>query len=498
MAQSTTGTSLVANYAASARVAAREVLVCWDGTNWVDETARVLTCELGHTLVNSQLGLPMLGQGFSSEATVTLNNHDYRYSADVADSMAYTYYPDGVYRVPIRISMGYSAETLRQFTGEIVEAPVGESLGRRWASFRCIDYSYPLRQIKHVTVVAWNQRVDEFMTTLLDAADAEDSAFADRTTRALDHGMAVVPAAWSDEENLWEQLGLLAASEMGAIHFSKEAEFRFWRQTAFLERADSLTSVATLSLGRTFQLSSEASWRSAYTQVNVEINPWMYGPVCEVYQSQDEILIPPGESLTHWARLSHVVASIITPVAGDDYQAVSAGMADLSASLAVETTAYAQQVKLVFTNSHASQSIYVLRLQLRGTPLIGYGDDKKEYLSTLTVLPGKKELTISGNGYLQTRYQAELVGTRLRDLLQQPRRLIGFEGPLCPWLELGDRVTLADASEALVMSMSVSSSLTTMSMSLVLLPVTGLFPYASYFTWGASSYADADSARAYY
>ena len=391
MAQSTAETSLVSNYAASARVAAREVLVCWDGTNWVDETARVASCEISHSLFNAQLGLPMLGQGFSSEATLTLDNSDYRYSPDIEGSIAQTYCPDGVYRVPIRINMGYSAELLRQFTGEIIDAPESESGAGRRVTFRCLDYSYPLRQLKHITVAGWDQRADQFMETLLTAADAADTAFADRATRALDHGMAVIPVVWSDEENLWEQLGLLAASETGTIHISKEGEFRFWRQTAFIERTDSLTPVVTLSLGHTFVLSSEASWRNAYTQVNVEINPWLRGPVSEVYQSQDEILVAPGETVTHWARLSHVVASIISPEAETDYQAVSAGMADLSDSLTVTLTPYAQQAKLVFTNTHASQSIYVLRMKLRGVPLIGYGDDKKEFPSELAVLPGKKD-----------------------------------------------------------------------------------------------------------
>ncbi|NLF35506.1 MAG: hypothetical protein GX585_06030, partial [Clostridiales bacterium] len=203
-------------------------------------------------------------------------------------------------------------------------------------------------------------------------------------------------------------------------------------------------------------------------------------------------------TVTHWARLSHVVDSIVTPEAGTDYQAVSAGMADLSDSLSVTLTPYAQQAKLEFENTHASQAVYVLRMKLRGVPLIGYGDDKKEFVSELAALPGQKELVISGNAFLQTHRQAVMAGTRLRDLLQQPRRLVGFEGPLCPWLELGDRVTLPNAIEALVVSLSISSAPTVMNMRLVLLPVDGLFPYTSYFTWGASSYADADSGRAYY
>jgi len=505
MAQSTGGTSLVANYAASSRVAAREVLVRWNGVDWIDETARVLECDVNHALFNAQLGLPMLGMGIPSEAMLTLDNFDSRCCVSKTGSIANTNCPDGIYRVPIRINMGYSAETLRQFTGEIIEAPGTESVGRRVVTFRCMDYAYALRQLKHVTGVSTDQRVDQFMETLLTAADAADSAFNAYATRALDVGVSVLPMVWSDEENLWEQLGLLAAGEAGLIHFSKEAEFRFWRATAFLERADSVASQVTLDRAKSFELSDALSWQNAYTQVNVEANPWLRGPLTDVYRAQAEILVPPNTTVTHWARFNHVATSVVAPVANSDYYAVSAGMADLSANLEIATTAYAQQAKLDLTNNHASQAIYVLNLRLRGYPLVGYGDDKIEYPTNLdpVKIPGKKELTIAGNHYLQTRLQAEQIGTRLRDLTQRPRRLIGWRGPLCPWLEVGDRVTVVDAEhglnqDMLVMVLSIRSSLATMDMEVILLPVSDLYPYTNYFVWGSSAYANSGSLRAFY
>jgi len=95
------------------------------------------------------------------------------------------------------------------------------------------------------------------------------------------------------------------------------------------------------------------------------------------------------------------------------------------------------------------------------------------------------------------------MGTRLRDLLQRPRRLIGWSGPLCPWLELGDRVTLVDAAHGfnedyIVLNLVITASAQDMSMDLTLLPVANLFPYSGYFVWGTSPYADTGSHRSYY
>jgi hypothetical protein len=505
VAQDTTGTSLVTSYASPSRVAARRVEVQWDGANWTDETSRVQTLAIRHEMLNSALGLPMLGQGLASDASVVLDNRDGRYSATLAGSVAQVNRPDGIYRVPVRISLGYSGEMLRQFTGEIVSAPGGETPGRRTVTLQCQDYSFALQQIKHVTTVSANQRADQFIGTLLDAADAADALFAAATTRALDKAICAIPYVWSDDENLWEQLGLLAASEAGLIHFSKDAELRFWRQTAFLERADSTTSQVTLARSGAVELANDASWRNAYTKVEVESNPWLRGPITNLYEAEAELIVEPGQTITHWARLRYVAAEIIEPVSGVDYNAVSSGMMDLSGDLTVTLTAYAQQAKIELTNANASQAVYVLDLVLRGYPLIGEQADKDEYEQTLAPakVPGEKVYAVSGNHFVQTKAQVALLGSRLRDLLQRPRRLYAWTGAHCPWIELGDRVTLQDSATGvneamLVMGLEIGVGLTHQTMTLTLLPVANLYPHGDYFVWGTSAYADADSDRAYY
>ncbi|NLD45417.1 MAG: hypothetical protein GX657_18220, partial [Chloroflexi bacterium] len=308
-----------------------------------------------------------------------------------------------------------------------------------------------------------------------------------------------------DDENLWEQLALLAASEAGLIHFSKEAEFRFWRQTAFLERADSTASQVTLNRAKCTALGDDMSWRNAYTKVEVESNPWLRGPITNLYEAEAELVIEPGETITHWARLRYVATDIIEPVSGVDYNAVSSGMMDLSGDLTITMTAYAQQAKLELTNANAAQAVYVLDLVLRGYPLIGEQADKDEYEQTLTPpkVPGEKVNTVSGNHFVQTKAQAALLGSRLRDLLQRPRRLYAWKGAHCPWLELGDRVTLEDSGtgvdeDMLVLGLEIAAGVTDQTMTLTLLPVENLYPYDAYFVWNTSDYADSGSDKAYY
>ncbi len=173
----------------------------------------------------------------------------------------------------------------------------------------------------------------------------------------------------------------------------------------------------------------ESTNGASHTKIIVEGNPGCWGPSRSL-RAQSPIIVEPGQTVTQWVRLRYLTQTVVTPAAGTDYLAVSSGMMDLSGSLTVTATMYAQQVKLEFQNTHASQAIHVLELGLRGYPLIGEANDKQEYESTLTPakVPGKKEFTISGNHFLQTMAQQALVGSRMRDLLQRPRRIYAWRG----------------------------------------------------------------------
>jgi len=294
MAQDIGGTDLAANYAAGVQTVARKVEVKWDGTNWVDETARCLGLSWDHALYESTNGLPVLGRGVLSTATLTMDNGDNRFSPDAAGSPMHAYISAGIYQMPIRISVGYSADLLRQFTGTIESAPEQESRAAKRVTFQCQGTGLTIAQKRHRSTLYTDQRVDQVIDTLLTAGGIADSA--------LDVSMSQIPYAWLNDESILAEISLLAQSDGAMIHFAVDGQFRFWRMSALLERADSVTPVITLTRGRCYRLQDAISWRDVYDGIVVEIAPRYQGALTTVYQAQEPIVIPPGESVTHNAQ----------------------------------------------------------------------------------------------------------------------------------------------------------------------------------------------------
>jgi hypothetical protein len=231
------------------------------------------------------------------------------------------------------------------------------------------------------------------------------------------------------------------------------------------------------------------------------------GALSVLYQAHEPIAVRPGETVEHDALFQYPATSIVTPNTTDgDYQAVSAGMKDLSGDLVMSVTPYAQRATLTFENGNASHTMYILGLQVRGYPLEAEEAQSIERDTTLSPVkvPGTKVYPVTGNNYLQTLGQAHLLAGYLRDRLQRPRRLIRWEGPACPWLEPGDRVRVdnADAgiSEQYCYVLSIDQTLSAQGyrQTLTCLPVDNVFAYTTYFRLGTSAWADSSSHRVGY
>ncbi len=494
--------ALATAWAAKARQMHCHVYAQWDGINWADETAYALEAAIQASLYGRG-GLPVLGDAPAGQATLLMDNRDNRYSPDNAASPIHAHIADGIYRVPVRVDLSYVTappeEPLRQFTGYIEAPAEWEGPGQRRVQFQCLDASQPAQQHKISSVLYERQRPDELLATLLAAAGVSPTS--------LDYGMSVIPYAWFDDENVWPQAQAIAAADGGWLYAGKDGTARYERATHWLEGTDHTTSQATLDRSNAFRLDDNLSWRDCYTKVIVEYAPRYLGDVDDVYLATDVIEVPPGASKTEVCRLRYPIQSLVTPVAGTDYYAVSAGMVDMSASLTVTIaggTRYAQRVSAQFDNAHASQSLYVVDFKLRGVPALGDESQEAEEASVLGMIPGSKEWPLRGNPFVQTREQASLLASFLRDRLERPRRLWGWRGPACPWLELGDRVTLTSAPAGIaavdcyVLSIAQQYHAGAMwDMQLELLPVANLYPHTSYFKLGTSEWA-AVSDRIFY
>lgn len=498
MAQSTAGTSLLTTSLSTPRKVARAVYVDWnkDGDfsdSGEDITARVIQFTCSASLYDASYGLPALGSVSAGTATVTVANDDYWLSLTNAAGIVATYpaLADGIYRIPIKIYLGYYsdadvAEALCQFTGEIEVADGTEGPSAATVTLSCHDVSLVMRQFKTSTAIVENQRADELIATY--------AALAGLTDVSLDESMSIIPVSWLNDENVWDELSDIALADGGLLYCDELGNLVFRRMTAWLEDSDSTTSQATLTRGRVWTERTSQSWRDCYTDVIVEYAPYYEGAVTTVYQAQAPITVPPNRAITETYQLDNPCASVITPVAATDYQAASAAGLDLAANLTVTVTAKAQRVDVTFTNNNAYHAIYVYKFQIRGRPLYGIADQEVKETTALTIIPDNKTYTINNNRHIQSKAQATRLAGSRRDWLQRPRRIYKYEGPLLPWLQLGDRVTAQNASAGLdedcfILAKTVGYAPNDMaSMELTLLPVTNLYAYAAYFLIGTTAY----------
>ncbi len=503
MAQSTAGTNLVNNWHANTAQPAVSVTVQWDGTTWTDETSRVVSIEIQHALYDVTTGLPMLGNTQPSQARLVMWNADDRYTPDNNSSPLHTHIQGGIYRVPIRIDMGYvdvvnGPERLRQFTGEIETASESNAGGQKQVVFQCVDNAIATLQYKHRTTMQLDKRPDEYIATLLTAVGG--------ISTNLDRAMGVIPFAWCDDENVWQECQQAAAADGGWFYFGKDGTARFERMTHWLEAADHTASQATINAARMWHYVDEIVWRDVYSSVIVAYTPRRIGPEQVIYESDRPIEVPPGGTVHLTALFRGPVASYIPPVCYTDFWPVTAGMTSQSSYVTIAVTAYAMQADIEITNSNGEFAAYILDFQLRG--YLVEGDETQEVREDTTLDPpliAGKIYSLRENDFVQSETQAAMLAAFLRDKLQRPRRLIGVQAVACPFLELGDRVMVQHYMEGSAVNIAgyvvgytqryQADGMYTME--LVVLPVDNLFASSNYFRVGSSAYGPASPALFY-
>jgi hypothetical protein len=501
VAQSTAGTNLVNNWHANTAQPSMSVTVQWDGTTWTDETARVESIEIRHALYDVTSGIPMMGQNQPSQARLVMNNKDDRFTPDNAAGALYEHIAGGIYRVPIRVDMGYvdatnGAERLRQFTGEIETATETNSGGQKQVVFSCIDNAIATLQYKARTTMQLDKRPDEYINTLLITVGGISST--------LDRAMNVIPFAWCDDENVWQECQQAAAADGGWFYFGKDGVARFERMTHWLEAADHTTSQADIDASRLWSYGDEIVWRDVYSSVIVAYTPRRIGPEQVIYESDRPIEVPPGGTVNLTALFKGPIATYVPPVCYTDYWPVTAGMTSQSSYVTIAVTAYAMQADIEITNSNTEFAAYVLDFKLRG--YLVEGDETQEVRQDTTLDPALVEgkiFSLRENDFIQTETQAAMIAGFLRDKLQRPRRLIGVQAVACPFLEMGDRVTVqhhmydngagSDVDiEGYVVGLAERYQADGMySMELAVLPAADLFASSSYFVVGTSAYGTA-------
>ena len=193
------------------------------------------------------------------------------------------------------------------------------------------------------------------------------------------------------------------------------------------------------------------------------------------------------------------------------------GGGDLSASVTVTATNYAQRAELSIVNAHTTQAVAMRPLRVTGVPMVG-GPSSEEVRTSAAngsnaaffTTRGSRDRSLRGNPYIQSKAQAGMLAQFLLDRFERPRLFYTATG--CPGEPLrhpGDRVSFNDptimpggAREAMLLAVQWTYSEGGFVQNLEALDAAGLYPSTGsapgYFlisASGGSKLGSADAAR---
>lgn len=457
MAQSIAGTDLATTADAVDRKPVCLVEVQWDRSTWTDETDRVFS-------MNGHMSLSALGAsktatsgGVSNTLSITMRNEDNRYSPNNSSSPLYDDIKEGgIHMTPIRVSMGFysgaTAETLRQFTG--VFSYPGEATISKTCIWDCSDDARKYNEDKVSTAVSEDVFADSFIAIICDAIGITSGR------RSLDAGICRIPYAWTDEENALSEIVRVAAADGGMAYFDKDSDLRFENAFHWVDGSDHTTSQYTFTTSAFANLDPEYTPEEVFAGIIIERSPYEEGGLQIVYARDDPLVIDPSSDKDIVARLDMASTNVFDPVAETDYVAITRGgrriktggatPVYLSDDITITGTKYGQRVDLVVSNANANYTLYLIKFQLRGLPLIGAPSDEVRYDTVAGYAPDERKFELRGNQYIQTDSQGEMLGEMFRDRLERTTEIFHNRAvKAIPWLEFGDRVTEQEADSGI-------------------------------------------------
>jgi len=426
----------------ASRILSAKLEVQWDGTNWTDETSRLMSA-------NGRAGVPFLWENKAraftpGQATFTVRSPSDRFSPYNSGSPIYAYIKDnGGYGIPIRFSAAVKdgADVFqweRVFTGFVDNIEL-TSIKYNRTRIKAIDGSHPYLQTKKSTATIENYTASEWIAYL--------AALVGITGASIDAGLTDIPFCWLDNENVINEMQQVAQVDGGVVFFDRDGVLTFRGAESFLERAEYTTSQHTFTVSNMRETKAAWNWENVYNAVIVPYTPRGLGSTgTEIYTLTRPFSINAGASKTIAARHKYpaqsvdgTISSTILTGAGDD----------ISADVAITVTNYAQFSELLITNNHAYQTANVLKLSISGTPILGRKSEQVESTATSLVIGDpattKKSFPIASNPYLQTRAQATILADMLIGRLVALRGKYKVDAPALPAIEPLHRVTLVDS-----------------------------------------------------
>ena len=473
--------------------------IAWDGTNYIDESARLIQASGENRLTApDQVGS---GRGIVDRCQLDLHNADGRYSPLNTGSAIYSYISGGgAYHRPMYLEASINGGTnyYRVFTG-VIKLPQ--------------ERTPTPNQIATVTIECRSK--DELLlgrrmsttATSMAAANAagytEGDVIAAWLTAAgisatVDEGMFVIPWAWMDDESVLEEIWQLAAACGGRFYCDPDGTYRFEDVTHWL-KSPHATSQETLTRDDFTDLTPSYSDTELYSTITVETSPRQAGALDKLWEPDETVIVPPSTTKTMTARLRQPASLINSPT----YSAATAGGNDITSSVTVSmTAANVQRVELSIANAHATEAAYMHPLMITGRQLEG-GPTQEETRDSAThgsngtfwTARGTRSKALRGNAYIQTRAHAAALALFLLHRSEYPRLTYRLRGcPGKPTRRCGDRITINDtalmsaARDAFIVGITWRLTGNGFSQDLECIDAAALYPYQStgYFVLGTN------------
>jgi hypothetical protein len=482
------------------RAVSHRFYVAWDGTNFVDESSRVIQVS-GENRLTAPDAIAS-GRGIVDRCSVELANYDGRYSPlNTGGALYANIQAGGAYHRPMYLSVSINGGSnyYYVFSGVIKLPQESTATSRDVATVRieCRSYDELLLGKRTSTTTANLQEI--YAGGYTEADVAGNWLTQAGITATVDSGVYVVPWAWMDDESLLEELWALASATGGRFYCDPAGTYRFEDSTHWLKSPHD-TSQETLT--RADFAGFEANYNDAdlYNVVTVETSPRQVDTIDELWTPDETVIVQPGDTKTVIARFRQAAYSVDTPY----FKAHSSGGVDMTSSVTLTVTATnVQRLTMTIANASSTQAAYLQPFYVTGRALSG-GPTQEESRDAAahgnnaawwTTARGNRTKAIRGNAYIQTRAHAASVALYMLHRSEYPRLTFRLRGvPGNPARRCGDRVTLSDtvtmsaARDAFITAISWRLTRNGFTQDLECIDAANLAPYASegYFVLGTN------------
>lgn len=477
--------------------------VAWDMTNFMDESTRLIEAAGEMQLAPVEEAITG-GRGIIDSMSLTLSNHDNRYSMLDTSSPLFSYLQNAnAYHAPcyLEVSVDSGANYYRIFTGVIKLPQIGSQTRQEisTAEIECRARDELLLQ----------QRLSTPYSDFVSSAGYNESQLINLwLTQAgissgdmlLDAGLFSIGFGWLDEESALEESWALAAACGGRFYANPDGKFTYENAAHWLTNWRSTASQEALTEASYDKIKPSYTDGELYDVVTVECSARYIAPRDVLWEPDEDVVVPANASKKIVARLRQAAWNIDSI----SYTAITAGGTNITSSVSISSVQYAQRVELTISNSHATHAAYLRPLRITGQSIDGAPSAEESRNSTdhgsnaaFFATRGSRTKSVRAGVYVQSKAHAGAVANFLLRRYEIPRLNYSISNAIGnPRRRLGDRITLYDtriangAKDAILTSIRWSLSSGGFNQDLELMDAGQLHPYhpsPGYFEIGSDT-----------